>query len=189
MTPSDHVSANYRYIAAYNEVNARIAQRQHALSLYITLVIGLIAALVASKQLEGQNGLLVEWLVYGFPIASACLTLLNYKYERTLANLRHYLSELECLNNSDANLPGYNTQPKWAARANEARRFHDFACAVLVGGANTIALGAFYRIYPEHFQLGSLAIWVTSLVTLLSVVVLLLITQFSYKPKWYKSQQ
>jgi len=39
-----HVDANYHFIAASNEVNARITQRQQTLALYITLVLGLIAA-------------------------------------------------------------------------------------------------------------------------------------------------
>ncbi len=59
------VDANYRFIAASNELNARIAQRQQALSLYITLVLG-------------------------FPVASLCLVFLNYKTERALTNLRSY---------------------------------------------------------------------------------------------------
>lgn len=186
MTTSDRVSANYRYIAAYNEVNARIAQRQHALSLYITLIVGLIAALVASKRIEGQDSLPIEWLVYGFPVASACLVLLNYKYERTLTNLRQYLSELERLNNINRDLPSYNTETRWAVGANKARRYHDFACAVLVAACNSIALGIFYQIYPDHFKLNSLVIWVTGIVALVSVTALLCITRFSYKPKWKK---
>lgn len=185
-TASDRVSANYRYIAAYNEVNARIAQRQHALSIYITLVVGLIAALVASKRIEGQDSLPVEWLVYGFPIASACLALLNYKYERTLTNLRQYLSELERLNNTNLDLPSYNTEPRWAVGANKARRFHDFACAVLVMACNAIALGVFYRVYSEHFKPNAIAIWMTTVVALVSVAALLSITRFSYKPKLTK---
>ncbi len=41
------VDANYRFIAAYKEVNARVAQRQQALGLYVSLVVSLLAALVA----------------------------------------------------------------------------------------------------------------------------------------------
>ena len=41
------VDANYRFIAAYQEVNARIVQRQQALALYVTLTVSLLAALVA----------------------------------------------------------------------------------------------------------------------------------------------
>ena len=45
----DHVAANYRYIAAYNEVTARVSQRQQSLVFYATLVFGLLAALLASR--------------------------------------------------------------------------------------------------------------------------------------------
>lgn len=186
VSTTDHVSANYRYIAAYNEVNARISQRQHALSLYITLVVGLIAALVASKRVEEPNALLIEWLVYGFSIASVCLVLLNYKYEQTLTNLRQYLSELEQLNNTSLELPSYNTETRWTVNANKARRFHDFACAVLVGACNVIALGVFYKVYPEQFKPSSCVIWVTSIAAIGSVTALLSMTRFSHKPKWRK---
>lgn len=51
------VDANYRFIAAYQEVNARIAQRQQALALYVTLVVSILAALVALKPGAGGNGI------------------------------------------------------------------------------------------------------------------------------------
>lgn len=180
---SDYVSVNYRYIAAYNEVNARITQRQHALSVYIALIVGLVAAPVASRQIEPAN-LPVEWIVCGFPIASICLVLLNYKYERTLTNLRQYLSELERLNNCLA-LPSYNTETRWAANANKARRFHDIACAVLVISCNGIALGLFYQMYPEQFKLTSPTVWPTSIVALASVGALLSLSRFSHRPRCY----
>lgn len=184
ISSSDHVSANYRYIAAYNEVNARIAQRQHALSIYIALVVGLIAAIVASQQLEDQSVLLTEWLMYGFPVASTCLTLLNYKYEQILTNLRQYLSELERLNNTTMNLPSYNTEMRWAIEANKARRFHSFACAVLVAACHAIALKVFYRIYPERFTVSSPVAWATVVAALISIAALLWVTRLGYKPSW-----
>jgi multisubunit Na+/H+ antiporter MnhB subunit len=187
LSTTDHVSANYRYIAAYNELNARIGQRQHALSLYITLVVGLIAALVASKRVEEPSTLLIEWLIYGFSVASVCLVLLNYKYEQTLTNLRQYLSELEQLNNVSLELPSYNTETRWTTTANKARRFHDFACAVLVGACNVIALGVFYKVYPDHFKPSSYVVWITSLVALGSLAALLSMTRFSHKPKWKRT--
>ncbi len=62
------VDANYRFIAANQEVNARIAQRQQALTLYVTLTVSLLAALVALKPGEGRGMLPIEWLVLGFPV-------------------------------------------------------------------------------------------------------------------------
>jgi hypothetical protein len=52
--PSHIVDANYRFVAAYNEVNARIAQRQQALALYVSIVIGLLAATVAVLVAAGN---------------------------------------------------------------------------------------------------------------------------------------
>ncbi len=164
-------------------MNARITQRQHALSIYIVLVVGLMAAVVASRWIEAAN-LPIEWIVCGFPLASVCLVLLNYKYEQTLATLRRYLSELERLNNSHLELPSYNTEIRWTTRANNARRFHDVACAVLVLCCNGIALGAFYQMYPEQFKFASPTVWFTSLVTLTSAGALLLLSRFSHRPRY-----
>ena len=47
MAVKSFVDANYRFIAASQEVNARITQRQQALSLYVTMTIGLLAALAS----------------------------------------------------------------------------------------------------------------------------------------------
>jgi hypothetical protein len=82
MALSIYVDANYRFIAASQEVNARIAQRQQALLLYTTLVVSLLAALVALQSGGQNNGLPVEWLALGFPVASVCLAFLNFKTER-----------------------------------------------------------------------------------------------------------
>jgi hypothetical protein len=83
------VDANYRFIAAYQEVNARVAQRQQALNLYVSLVVSLLAALVALRPASGAGtSLPAEWLVLGFPVATLSLALLNYKAERAITNLR-----------------------------------------------------------------------------------------------------
>lgn len=123
------VDANYRFIAAYQEVNTRIAQRQQALVLYVTLVVGLLAALVALKSANISENAPIEWLLLGFPVASLALAFLNYKAERSITNLRCFLAELEQLNNAHEILPSYNTDPKWSVGANKVRRFHDFAAA------------------------------------------------------------
>lgn len=177
------VDANYRFIAAYQEVNARITQRQQALTLYVTLTVSLLAALVALKVGEGGGQLPIEWLVLGFPVASTCLAFLNYKAERAITNLRHFLSALERLENANESLPSYNTDPKWAMGANKARRFHDFAAAVLVAGGNAIGLGAVIKIYPERMAENSIVVWITAIVAIFSLIGLLLIPTWSYKPE------
>lgn len=182
MPIKSHVDANYRFIAAYQEVNARIAQRQQALALYVTLTVSLLAALVALKPGEGSVKLPIEWLVLGFPVASSCLAFLNYKAERAITNLRHFLSALERLDSAHETLPSYNTDPKWAMGANKARRFHDFAAAVLVAGGNAIGLGAVIKIYPERIAENPVVVWVTAIVAVASLLALLLIPKWSYRP-------
>ena len=176
------VDANYRFIAAYQEVNTRISQRQQALSLYATLVLSLLAALVALKPSDGGS-VPVEWLLPGFPAASLCLAFLNYKGERAISNLRRFLSALEQLNNAHQELPSYNTHPQWAMGANKARRFHDLTAVVLVTAGNGIGLGAAMHIYPDRVAAAPLAIWGSVAVAILSIVILLFIPRWSYKPE------
>jgi hypothetical protein len=183
MSNSKHlVDANYRFIAAYQEVNARINQRQQALALYVSLVVSLLAALVALKPGPGAHELPIEWLVLGFPVASTCLAFLNYKAERAITNLRHFLSTLERMNNANEDLPSYNTDPKWAHGANKARRFHDYAAAVLVAGGNAIGVGAMLKIYPERMADHPVAVGITLVVAVASFAALLLIPRWSYRP-------
>lgn len=192
MAIKSHVDANYRFIAAYQEVNVRIAQRQQALTLYVTLTVSLLAALVALKPGEGRGELPIEWLVIGFPVASICLVFLNYMAERAIANLRHFLSTLEKLgqeklghgdlDNPHESLPSYHLDPVWTLAANKARRFHVFAAAVLVAGGNGIGLGAVIKIYPERIAENPTAIWLTAIVAVASIIALLIIPRWSYRP-------
>lgn len=180
--PSTSVDANYRFIAAYQEVNARIVQRQQALALYVTLVVSLLAALVALRPAPGAEAPPIEWLLLGFPVASVCLALLNYKAERAISNLRSFLSTLEKLDDAHKTLPSYNTEPRWSSGANKARRFHDLATIMLAAGGNAIGLGAAASIYPQRlagasaFFYGSIALGVASL------VILWVTPRWSYSP-------
>jgi hypothetical protein len=182
MIQQPFVDANYRFIAAYQEVNTRIAQRQHALVLYVSLVVGLLATLVALKSAKVNDNAPIEWLVLGFPVASLALAFLNYKAERAITNLRRFLSALEKLNNAHDILPSYNTDPKWSQGANKARRFHDFAAAALVAGSNGLGLIAFFEMYPERTQSNLFAIGASILITILSVVAILINSRWSYRP-------
>jgi len=174
------VDANYRFIAAYQEVNARITQRQQALALYVTLTVSLLAALVALRP--ANENVPVEWLVLGFPVASLSFAFLNYKAERAITNLRRFLAALERLTDSESVLPGYNTDPQWAQNANEARRFHDFAAAILVAGGNVVGLGAALAIYPQRISLASPALSVSIVIAMLSILALLLSPRWRYIP-------
>jgi len=182
MANKSSIDANYRFIAASQEVNARINQRQQALALYVTLVVSLLAALVALKPSESKTSIPVEWLLLGFPVASVCLAFLNYKAERAITNLRRFMSALERLDNAHENLPSYNTHPKWAVGANKARRFHDYAAAVLVAGGNAVGLGAVLKIYPQRIADAPATLWLSAAVAVASVLVLLLSPRWSFTP-------
>ncbi len=183
MSAKPYVDANYRFIAAYQEVNARISQRQQALALYVTLVVSLLAALVALRIQRDSSVLPVEWLVQGFPVAASCLALLNHKSERAITNLRQFLSELEQLDGANRHLPSYNTDIRWAARANQARRFHDHACGVLMVGGSGVGLASAWNLYPDRFGPSAWPLWVSAGVTLISVAITLLSARWHYLPK------
>lgn len=182
MAIKSHVDANYRFIAAYQEINVRIAQRQQALTLYVTLTVSLLAALVALKPGANSGQLPIEWLVMGFPVASICLVFLNYMAERAIANLRNFLSTLEQLDNAHVSLPSYHVDPVWTNAANRARRFHVFAAAVLVAGSNGIGLGAVMEIYPQRIAQNPLILWLTATVAVASIAALLVMPRWSYRP-------
>lgn len=183
MANNSSVDANYRFIAASQEVNARINQRQQALALYVTLVVSLLAALVALKPSEGKNTIPAEWLLLGFPVASVCLAFLNYKAERAITNLRRFMSALERLDNANQSLPSYNTHAKWAVGANKARRFHDYAAAVLVAGGNTVGFGCALNIYPQRIAEAPLTFWLSVAVAAASVLALLLSPRWGFTPE------
>lgn len=144
------VDANYRFIAGYQEINARIAQRQQAMALYVTLIVGLLAALVALRPTDRVQSAPVEWLILGFPAAAICFAFLNHKAEGAITNLRTFLAALERLGDAHKTLPSYNADPRWSQDANRARRYHDYAAALLVGGGNLVGLGAARAIHPER---------------------------------------
>lgn len=181
MSGKTFVDANYRFIAAYQEVNARIVQRQQSLALYVTLTASLLAGLLALHPGAG-GGLPVEWLVFGFPITSLCLAFLNYKTERAITNLRSFLSALERLDLAHHRLPSYNTEPRWANGVNKVRRFHDIAAGVLASGANAIGIGVVLQLYPERLADKPFVLWLLVGGAALSVLALLLIPRWSYRP-------
>lgn len=176
------VDANYRFIAAYQEVNARIAQRQQAMALYVTLTVSLLAALVALGTSAGAASAPVEWLVLGFPVASLTLALLSYTSERAISNLRTFLSALERLGDKHQQLPSYNTSPQWSQGANKARRFRDLATLLLAATGNAIGFGAAWRIYGERLAEYSLFFYGGMALALLSLFILLMIPRWSYAP-------
>jgi hypothetical protein len=161
------VDANYRFIAAYQEVNARIAQRQQALALYVTLTVSLLAALVALGSSAKAATAPVEW---------------NYTSERALSNLRTFLASLEQLNDAHLRLPSYNTDPRWSSGANKARRFRDLATLLLALFGNVIGLGAAWRIFPQRLEEHSHFLLAGASLAALSIAVILITPRWSYAP-------
>lgn len=176
------VDANYRFIAANQEVNARITQRQQALALYVSLVVSLLAVLVALRPAAGGKEPPVEWLILGFPVASLCLACLNYMAERAISNLRTFIAVLEQLEDAHHHLPSYNTDPRWSQGANRARRFRDFAAAILALAGNAAGLGAALAIYPQRFTNAPGFLYVAMALAAVSLFVLLATPKWSYLP-------
>jgi hypothetical protein len=181
--PNPIVDANYRFIAAYNEVNARVTQRQQALALYVSIIVGLLATMVALRPSSAIAQAPVEWLILGFPVASICFAFLNYKAERAITNLRTFLSKLEQLGGANEYLPSYNTDPSWSCEANKARRFHDYAVAVLVATGNLVGLGAAQSIYPQRFLESPAFMYIAAILAVASFLMVLLTSRWSYSPK------
>jgi hypothetical protein len=176
------VTANYRFVGAYQEVNTRIAQRQQALTIYVSMVLSLLAALVALKPGAAGSALPIQWLVLGFPVASTFLALMSYKAEMALTNLRRFLCALERLGNENETIPSYNANPIWSISANRARRFQDYAAALLAFAGNAVGLFAAAKIYPVQFSENPMAIWIAGSIALASLILLLWIPKLSFTP-------
>jgi hypothetical protein len=163
---NEYVTANYRYISAYNELNARTSQRQQALTIFISFFVGILAALIASHGAAGLGNAHIEWILLGFPVASASFSFLNYKYELIITNIRAFLVTLERLNAAHEAMPSYNSDPEWTVNSDHARRYHDYACAILILACNSIGLSAFYVLYPDRFHQSA---WVIGVVVLIAI--------------------
>lgn len=176
------VDANYRFIAAAQEANARIAQRQQSISLYVTIVLSLLAAIVALGNGHAGGAPEVAWLLLGFPLASLCLVFLNYRSEVALANLRRFLSELEQLDGAHERLPSFNTDARWTLAANKARKFHDIASAVLAAGAHAIGIAVASSAAGSSQQTVVLSV-ITGVAGVAVTIALLIIPRWQYQPE------
>lgn len=148
----DYVLANFRYLSVYNELVARISQRQHTLTLFVGIFSGLITALILTRDIFRTDHASIAWLMAGFPMASIILTFLNYKYETLISLLRSYLAELERVKDAHLSMPSYNCDAAYMRKANHARYFHDLACAALLLAYNCAALGTYVSICGHAFQ-------------------------------------
>ena len=150
----DYVLTNFRYLSAYNELVARISQRQQTLTLFVAIFTGLVSALIATREIFKINQVSIVWLMVGFPFASIALTMLNYKYESLISILREYLSDLERVKDAHLHFPSYNCDSRYLTRANRARHFHDLTCALLILAYNLVAIGIYNVIQQPPTQSG-----------------------------------
>lgn len=140
MSKPAELIANFRYLAAYNELVARISQRQQSLILFVAIFSGLMTTMLALKHELMLSPLYFEGLLFGFPLASLGLSMLNLKYEKLISILRSYLAELEQVGDAHLELPSLNSDPRRMELANEARKFHDWTCALMILSFNGVAL-------------------------------------------------
>lgn len=132
--------ANFRYLAVYNELVARISQRQQSLILFVAVFSGLMTSMLALKNELLLSPLKFEGMLLAFPLASLALTLLNLKYEKLISILRAYLAELEQVADAHLRLPSLNSDSGRIAEANDARKFHDWTCGLMILSFNGVAL-------------------------------------------------
>jgi hypothetical protein len=131
MEPS-RVSADARYLGAWNEINARIAQRQALITIYTSLALAALGA----PLLQGAGGL---WrLCYAAGPLSVLFAMLLRMHERMILLLARFLAECEGSLTGDS-LPRYYAAVEWTAPVARARRIHDWVCFCLVFGINAAA--------------------------------------------------
>jgi hypothetical protein len=149
------VGMNWRYSSAWNEVNARIAQRQNAVAIFVSLATAIVAVLFTSAR--SQPGLQLDPNTFSvlMPVISLVFGALNYKHDKTIALLRTYLAECEDMH-PELKLHGYNNCKRFMSIANETRRWHDISCAVLITVFNGLSLWVAYRSFPDAFRLTGL---------------------------------
>ena len=178
----DVVSMNYRYAGAWHEVNARIAQRQNALNIYVSLASGIVGILFAAGRGAAggtTNPISFVWLL---PIISVAFAFLNYKHDVTIALLRRFMAECEQQNlqkHPELTLLGYNSSKFYIALADSARKFHDISSAALVLLFNVIGALVAYASSPDNFAHSA---W--PMVAYFAVVVfaMWLVTRASWRP-------
>lgn len=174
---SEIVSMNYRFAGAWNEVNARIAQRQNALSIYVTLASVVVTVLFAA----GRSGAALDANLFSLllPIVSLSFAFLHLKHDRTIAILRDFMAQCEEHHRDrypEMDLLAYNSSDDYMERADWYRKFHDFSSALLVAVFNLIGAFAAHRAYPEPFDITRWPIVLYILLASIAFIVILIST-------------
>jgi len=177
---------NYRYAGAWHEVNARIAQRQNALNIYVSLASGIVGILFAAgRTAAGGRGNHASF-VWLLPIISVAFAFLNYKHDVTIALLRRFMAECEQLNrdkHAELTLLGYNSSDFYMARADSARKFHDLSSAALVLLFNAIGAVVAYTSSPDNFAHSA---WPMVMYFAVAMFATWLVTRASWRPHEFR---
>jgi hypothetical protein len=149
---------NFRYAAVWNEVNSRIALRQNAVTMFVTLSCAIITIMLTQgtgTQTPNQNSLAIinpRYFSGLMPCVSIVFALLNYKHDKTIALLRQFLKEAEELMTVeyDLKLLGYNSDTLYRPVADDVRKLHDFTCAALIALFNGVAGFVAFGVLPNE---------------------------------------
>lgn len=171
----DVVSMNYRYAGAWHEVNARIAQRQNALNIYVSLASGIVGILFAASRTATS----FVWLL---PVISVAFAFLNYKHDVTIALLRRFMAECERHNldkHPSLAMVGYNSSAFYMKLADGARKFHDLSSAALILLFNAIGAVVAYKSAPDNFVHST---WAMGGYFAVALFAMWLVTRASWRP-------
>ena len=161
--PKQIVDLNYRYSVAWSEVNTRIAQRQNALQIYVTLSSAILAVLFSGRRVCHQVppcsesapfdspflGYIPYLVCALLPLVSLVFGFLNLKHEQTIKYLQNFLIRCEKYNEQvDINLPGYHHKDiNGYSSAKWWRTFHDLASILLIILFNAIGFFIAKKIF------------------------------------------
>lgn len=184
----DVVSMNYRYAGAWHEVNARIAQRQNALNIYVSLASGIVGILfAASRAGVGRLENSAPSFVWLLPVISVAFAFLNYKHDVTIALLRRFMAECEQLNRDkhpELLLVGYNSSSFYMELADGARKFHDVSSAALILLFNVIGAVVAFASSADNF---AHSVWPMVVYFGVALFAMWLVTRASWRPYQFSS--
>lgn len=179
---------NYRYAGAWHEVNARIAQRQNALNIYVSLASGIVGIVFATGTTPAGRASSHTAFVWLLPVISVAFAFLNYKHDVTIALLRRFMAECERHNrekNPELVLLGYNSSEFYMTVADSARKFHDLSSAALVLLFNVIGAVVAYVASPDSFA-HSMAPMVMYFAVVM--IAMWLVTRASWRPYEFRNE-
>jgi hypothetical protein len=174
------VDLNNRYVAVWAEVNTRIVLRQNALTQYITLSGTIIALMLSAPFLapaatqtgNAATDKLDPGIIFLLiPIFSVAFAFLNYKHDKTIALLRHYLSRAEELTPEGLEFVrlGYNSTAIFKVQADRIRNLHDLAFAIAILVFNVFGFFAGRTVFTKSTLFNELLAGACLIIVIISV--------------------